>query len=116
MRRRIVVVSAGVALLGACHDESVAPPLPTVPTRSGGADVTEDAHVPSDGRRTRVCIRRQRELPVDQAGGLASKPLPVGLYSIQIDDAARVDVSPPRGTALEVEPTRGHRAVLFRES
>jgi hypothetical protein len=63
-----------------------------------------------------LCIRRERDLPINEAGGLAPKPMPPHLYAFQIDDGQPVDVRPDAGTLVRgLDLAQGHRIVLLRK-
>jgi len=86
------------------------------PDASTDAGATETAVTTAGNALAGICIRRERDLPIDEAGGLAPKPLPRGLYWIQIDDGPRMEVRPDTGTRLPpVDTTRPHRVSLFRK-
>ncbi len=62
-----------------------------------------------------VCIRRERDLPIDEAGGLAPKPLPRGVYWIQIDGRPPIELRADTGTSVpDLDLTQPHRVALFR--
>jgi hypothetical protein len=79
----------------------------------GARERAVDAKRPAAGAS--VCIARERDLPIDEAGGLAPVPMPRGLYSVRVDARAAIPISPDRGTLVRgLDPARSHVIALFQ--
>jgi hypothetical protein len=134
MNTAVVFFSGVVTVVAACQNAApIAPPAASMapapsavssPMPVDAADFPDaSSERPPDaaaleantGDHLALCIRRERDLPIDEAGGLAPKPLPRRLYWIQIDDGERIEVRPDTGTLVSLDDgTQPHRVALFR--